>query len=82
LKLCYLEQHYHGLQYYHGLHHYWKKNSPLLEDLDGFLIEFNDIFGETDRVRITTTKLCFLCQGSCPASVYAADFHQLTCNVD
>jgi hypothetical protein len=27
-----------------------EKNSPLFEDLDDFLIQFNDIFGETHRV--------------------------------
>jgi hypothetical protein len=27
-----------------------EKNSPLFEDLDDFLIEFNDTFDKTDRV--------------------------------
>jgi hypothetical protein len=27
-----------------------EKNSPLLEDLNNFFVEFNDTFGETDRV--------------------------------
>jgi hypothetical protein len=34
-----------------------EKNSLLLEDLDDFVIEFSDTFGETDRVRTATTKL-------------------------
>jgi hypothetical protein len=33
------------------------ENSPLLEDLDDFLTEFNDTFGKTDRVRTATIKL-------------------------
>jgi hypothetical protein len=59
-----------------------EKNSPLLEDLDDFLTEFSNTFGKTDRVQTTTTKLQSLRQGSCPVSVYAADFHQLVCDVD
>jgi hypothetical protein len=39
-----------------------EKNSPLFEDLDDFLTEFNDTFGEADRVRTTTTKTCSLRQ--------------------
>jgi hypothetical protein len=59
-----------------------EKNSPLLEDLDDFLTEFNDTFGEIDRVRTATTKFRSLQQGSRPASVYVADFYQLICDVD
>ena len=59
-----------------------EKNSLLLKDLDDFLAEFNDMFGEIDRVRTTTTKLRSLCQRACVASIYAADFCQLACDVD
>ena len=59
-----------------------EKNSPLFKDLDDFLAKFNDTFGETDRVRTSTTKLRPLRQGSRATSVYAADFRQLACNVD
>jgi hypothetical protein len=59
-----------------------EKNSSLLEDLDDFFTEFNDIFGETDKVRTAITKLRSLRQGSCPASVNAVDFRQLACDDD
>jgi hypothetical protein len=58
------------------------KNSTLLEDWDDFLIEFNDTFGKSDRIQMATTKIRLLCQASCPALVYAADFYQLACNID
>jgi hypothetical protein len=57
-----------------------KKDSLLFEDLDDFLTKFNDTFGETDIVRMATTKLRSLHQGSHLASVYAADFSQLACD--
>jgi hypothetical protein len=59
-----------------------EKNSHLLKDLDDFLTEFNNTFGETDRARTATTKLFYLQQGSHLASVYAVDFRQLACDVD
>ena len=59
-----------------------KKNSLLLKDLDDFLAKFNEIFGETDRVRTATAKLHSLRQGARAASVYTADFRQLACEVD
>jgi hypothetical protein len=59
-----------------------EKHSPFLEDLDDFLMEFSDAFGETDRVQTATTKLGFLRQGSRPTLVYATDFHQLACDVN
>ena len=34
-----------------------EKNSPILVDLDNFLVEFNNIFGDTDRIQTATTKL-------------------------
>ena len=57
-------------------------NSPLLTDLDAFLAEFTNTFGETDQARTTTTKLQSLQQRSRAASVYAAEFQQLACDVD
>jgi hypothetical protein len=59
-----------------------EKDSLLLENLDDFFIEFNDTFGEIDRVWTATTKIRSLCQGSCPTSIYAVDFCQLKCDVD
>jgi hypothetical protein len=54
----------------------------LLEDVDDFLIEFNDSFGETNRVRMGTIKFRSLQQGSCLVSIYAVDFQQLAYDVD
>lgn len=59
-----------------------EKNSPLLQDLDDFLEEFTNTFGETDKARTATTKLRSLQQRSRAASVYAAEFRQLACDVD
>ena len=55
---------------------------PLLTDLDAFLLEFTNTFSETDRARTETTKLRSLQQRSRAASVYAAEFRQLACDVD
>lgn len=51
-----------------------ENNSPLLEDLDGFLEEFTNTFGETDKARTSETKIRTLQQRSRAASVYAAEF--------
>ena len=59
-----------------------EKNSPLLQDFHGFLEEFTNTFGETDRVRTATTKLRSLQQRARAASIYAAEFRQLACDVD
>ena len=59
-----------------------EKNSPLLTDLDAFLVEFTNAFGETDRAHTTTTKLRSLQQRPRAASVYVAKFRQLACDVD
>ena len=37
-----------------------EKNSSLLEDLDDFFIEFNNTFGEIDRISLAIIKLCSL----------------------
>jgi len=33
-----------------------QKNSPILTNLNTFLTEFNNTFGDTNRVQTTTTK--------------------------
>ena len=40
------------------------------------------MFGETDKVRTSTTKLRSLRQAAHAASIYAADFRQLACDVN
>ena len=59
-----------------------EKDSPLLQDFYGFLEEFTNTFGETDKERTATTKICSLQQRLRAASVYAAEFRQLACDVD
>lgn len=59
-----------------------EKDSPLLQDFGGFLEEFTNTFGETDKERTATTKIRSLQQRSRAASVYAAEFRQLACDVD
>ncbi len=59
-----------------------EKNSPLLQDFDGFIEEFTNTFGETDKARTAATKLRSLQQRSRAASAYAAEFRQLACDVD
>jgi hypothetical protein len=58
------------------------KNSPLLKDLNDFLTEFNDTFGEIDKVQTPIIKLHLLRQGSDLASVYTVNFHQLVCDIN
>lgn len=59
-----------------------EKDSPLLQDFGSFLEEFTNTFGETDKERTATTKIRSLQQRSRAASVYAAEFRQLACDVD
>ena len=51
-----------------------EKNSPLLTDLNAFLAEFTNTFGETDQAHTATTKLRSLQQRSRAASVYTTEF--------
>jgi hypothetical protein len=51
-----------------------EKDSPLLQDFGGFLEEFTNTFGETDKERTATKKIRSLQQRSRAASVYAAEF--------
>jgi len=59
-----------------------EKNSPILADFDTFWIEFNNTFGDTNRVRIATTKFRSLQQKSCTVSTYPTEFQLLVNNVD
>jgi hypothetical protein len=58
-----------------------EQSSPLLDDLDSFLAEFESTFGDPDRSHTSALKLRNLKQGNRPASAYAADFRLLTCDV-
>ena len=58
-----------------------EKKSPLLQDFEGFINEFQANFGDTDSVRTAINKIRRLRQGDRPASAYAADFRLLACDI-
>ena len=58
-----------------------KKNSPILADLDNFLVEFN-IFGDIDRIQIAITKFRSLQQKPRAALTYAVEFRFFANDVD
>ena len=59
-----------------------EKQSPLLDDLDDFVREFQATFGEADRTCTATTKICVLRQGSQPASAYVSEIWHLACDLN
>ena len=58
-----------------------EKKSPLLNNFDEFIKEFQANFGDTDSVRTVINKLRRLRQGDRPASAYAADFRLLASDI-
>ena len=58
-----------------------EKGSPVLQDFDAFIKEFQACFGDTDSVRTTINKIRRLRQGDRPASAYASDFRLLACDI-
>jgi ribosomal protein L29 len=58
-----------------------EKKSPILENFDTFINEFQASFGDTDSVRTAINKIRRLRQGDRPASAYAADFRLLACDI-
>ena len=58
-----------------------EKKSPLLEDFEAFVKEFQASFGDTDSTRTAINKIRRLRQGDRPASAYAADFRLLACDI-
>ena len=58
-----------------------ERHSPLLEDFEGFVNEFQANFGNTDRIRTAVNKIRRLREGDCPASAYVADFRLLACDI-
>jgi hypothetical protein len=57
-------------------------SSPLLQDFNAFMAEFEAVFGDSDKTRISANKLRRLQQGTCSAIVYASEFRQLACDVN
>jgi len=57
-------------------------SSPLLQDFNAFMVEFETVFGDTDKARTSANKLRQLQQGTRSATVYASKFRQLACDVN
>jgi hypothetical protein len=57
-------------------------SSPLLQDFNAFMVEFEVVFGDSDKVRTSANKLHRLQQGTRSAIVYASEFRQLACDVN
>jgi len=57
-------------------------SSPLLQDFNTFMAEFEAVFGDSDKARTSTNKLRRLQQGTRSAIVYASEFRQLACDVN
>jgi hypothetical protein len=57
-------------------------SSPLLQDFNAFMAEFEAVFGDSDKAKTSANKLRRLQQGTRSTIVYASEFRQLTCNVN
>ena len=59
-----------------------EKDSPILYNLEAFMGKLTAAFGDSDRERVAERKIQNLRQGSRSAAIYAAEFQQLTCDLD
>jgi len=57
-------------------------SSPLLQDFNTFMAEFEAVFGDNDKARTSANKLRCLQQGTRSTIVYASEFRQLACDVN
>jgi hypothetical protein len=57
-------------------------SSPLLQDFNAFMVEFEAMFGDSDKAKTSANKLRRLQQGTRSAIVYASKFRQLAYNVN
>jgi len=57
-------------------------SSPLLQDFNAFMVEFEAVFGDNDKAKTLANKLRHLQQGTRLAIVYASEFRQLACDVN
>jgi hypothetical protein len=57
-------------------------SSPLLQDFNAFMAEFEAVFGDSDKARTSANKLRHLQQGTRSAIVYASKFKQLAYDVN
>jgi hypothetical protein len=59
-----------------------KTSSPLLQNFNAFMAEFETVFGDSEKARTLANKLHRLQQGTRSAIVYASEFRQLACDVN
>jgi hypothetical protein len=57
-------------------------SSPLLQDFNSFMAEFEAMFGDSDKARTSANKLRRLQQGTRSAIVYTSELKQLACDVN
>jgi hypothetical protein len=57
-------------------------SSPLLQDFNAFMAEFEAVFRDSDKARTSANKLRRLQQGTRSAIVYTSEFRQLACDVN
>ncbi len=57
-------------------------SSPLLQDFNAFMAEFEAVFGDSDKAKTSANKLHRLQQGTRSAIVYTSEFRQLACDVN
>jgi hypothetical protein len=57
-------------------------SSPLLQDFDAFMAEFEAVFGDSDKAKTSANKLHRFQQGTCSAIIYASKFKQLACDIN
>ena len=60
----------------------FEKNAAILSNFETFLEAFSEAFGEHDKIRSGTTKICSLRQGTRLASNYVSEFWQLACDIN
>jgi hypothetical protein len=57
-------------------------SSPLLQDFNAFMVEFEAMIGDSGKVRTLANKLRRLQQRTRSAIVYASEFKQLACDIN
>jgi len=57
-------------------------SSPLLQDFNTFMAEFEAVFGDSDKARTSANKLRRLQQRTRSAIVYASEFRQLAYDIN
>jgi hypothetical protein len=59
-----------------------EKRLPILQDMAQFEDLFTAAFGDSDRERVAETKMQSLRQETRSTAIYAAEFQQLTCDLE